>query len=74
MTHTGHIACTGAMSVCPISSGNVWSALVDETRIRDLGVGGTAQSDLVTVAIPHTDTGVWTQDAVVETQCLSQVS
>lgn len=72
LTHKLHTGCTGSQS-CGVCSRDVWSVLVEETWIGVRRPGKKHPernlSSLATIAIPHGVTGDQTQDAVMETQC-----
>lgn len=40
MTHTIYPACTGALSVCSVRSGNVWSVLEEAGYVSETWIGG----------------------------------
>lgn len=53
--HIAHTACIGALSICSVFGGNMWSIEVAETR-------GKPPYDLATTYIPHANTWTWTPD------------
>lgn len=68
VTHRVDEAYIGALSICSVFDGNVWSLFVEETMICTRDLGKTMLFVLAAVAIPYGDTGDWTQDAKVESQ------